>query len=65
MSSDNFYLIRKHPAGGYTATMGFASSERKPRARKTDFAFKTVAEAVTYALGEYTEYGVSVDPECE
>ena len=25
MSSDNFYIVRKHPFGGYAAVQGFAS----------------------------------------
>jgi hypothetical protein len=27
MSSDNYYMIRNHPDGGFAAVMGFASDE--------------------------------------
>lgn len=66
MSADNYYIIRKHPDGGFAALMGFASDDRMPvidtdRAYKT---FETVDQAVMWASDEYSEYGVSVHPEC-
>ena len=67
MSADNFYVIRKHPQGGYAAVMGFASdeSEESPEVRSNHHqSFATVSDALDYASGEYSEYGVSVHPEC-
>lgn len=67
MSADNFYIIRKDQGGKYVPVMGFASADDdydfvirphdKPR-------FDTVREALDWAWDEYTEYGVTVHPEC-
>lgn len=65
VSADNYYVIRKHPDGGYAAVMGFESDPQMPRARKGDKAYPTVDEALTYACSQYSEYGVEVHPECE
>jgi hypothetical protein len=71
MSADNYYIIRKHPFGGFAAVMGFASDTDEddlqvmPDATELDMRFVTVTSAVSYALGEYSEYGVSVHPECQ
>ena len=71
MSADNYYIVRKHPNGGYAAVMGFASDVDGnddpiiPEARKQDEQFTTVAEALNYAINEYSEYGVSVHDECD
>lgn len=64
MSADNYYLIKKHPHGGYTAVMGFASDDHTPQARETDPTFDTVDQALTWALDQYSEYGVAIDDEC-
>ena len=65
MSADNYYIIRKHPDGGFAAVMGFASDDGTPDAERRHQSFNTVEEALIYA-GEdgYTEYGISVHPEC-
>jgi hypothetical protein len=64
--------------GGYAAVMGFASTnwcdnsceqencnnhtlEVKSDAQQ----FSTITEAVFWAVNEYSEYGVSIHPECE
>lgn len=71
MSSDNFYIVRKHPFGGFAAVQGFASDVDEndeqiyPEASVTDKQFKTIGEALNYAVTEYSEYGVDVHPECE
>ena len=64
MSADNFYLIRRHPLGGFAAVMGFASDDNEPQARESDDRYATVGEAVVAASEGYSEYGVSVHEEC-
>ena len=64
MSADNYYVIKKHPSGGFAAVMGFASDDSMPRATKRHQQFATVEEALTFAWDDWTEYGVSVDAEC-
>lgn len=63
MSADNYYVIKKHPKGGYAAVMGFASNEALPEVRDRHRSFVTVEQAISWATNEYSEYGVSVDPE--
>ena len=58
MSADNYYFIRPLPGGKFAATMGFASDEREPKLRDSDPRFDTFGEALDFANGEYTEYGV-------
>ena len=65
MSADNFNLIRRHPLGGFTYVMSFASDEghaSAPTSRSRQF--KTFEEALACAREEYTEYGVAVHSEC-
>lgn len=66
MSADNYYVIRKHPDGGFAALMGFASDDREPviDTDRTYKTFETVGQAVMWASDEYSEYGVSIHPEC-
>jgi hypothetical protein len=64
MSADNYYVIRRHPAGGFAAVQGFASEDSEPRARMDHQQFKTIDEAEDMAHNEYTEYGVRIHPEC-
>lgn len=66
MSADNYYLIRRHPLGGFTPVMGFASDEdHTPSANAHHPQFPTAMDAVNAACREYSEYGVSVHPECD
>lgn len=65
MSADNFYLIRKHPAGGFSPVMGFSSAEDYPKALDKHPSFPSVDEAVLSVIDEYVEYGVRVHPECK
>lgn len=66
MSADNYYVIRKHPDGGFVALMGFMSNDEMPviNPAKTYRTYETADEATAWADGEYSEYGVSVHPEC-
>ena len=71
MSADNYYVVRKHPEGGYTYVMGFASDSIHEHAIPVkrgrfgwDQSWPTVEEALHAAIGDYSEYGVSVHPEC-
>ena len=69
MSADNYYLIRKHPKGGYIVTNEFFSVilsgretteevlERHPNILRYD----TLEAAQEYANSEYAEYGVAYD----
>lgn len=61
MSADNYFVIRKDDTGRFAATMGFASDHGVPPIDDTDPRFDSLAEALTYANAEYTEYGVRVD----
>lgn len=68
MSADNYYVIRKDAYGFFVPVMGFASNDEfgyVPRVESTDRRFLTVGEALDWALGSYSEYGVSVHPECD
>lgn len=64
MSADNYYVVRKHPLGGYTYVMAFASDDdpdllvgvRHPQ-------FITLGEAYDAANQEYSEYGVTLHEE--
>jgi len=62
MSADNYYVIKRHPLGGYAAVMGFMSDDFEPHADELDPQFDTPDNALSYAMGEYSEYGVSLDP---
>lgn len=73
MSSDNFYVVRKHPNGGFTYVMGSASHDIDSDGSfnynipvgKTSQQYNTFDEALTSALEDYSEYGVITHPECE
>lgn len=63
MSADNYYLIRKHPSGGYIAVMGFASDENTPEVDPAQGSFATVQEAIDSVALEYAEYGIRIHGE--
>jgi len=73
MSSDNFYVVRKHINGGFTYVMGFASHDINEDGsfnlniplNKNNKQYKTFDEALTAALEDYSEYGVITHPECK
>lgn len=65
MSADNYYVVRKHPSGGFTYVQGFASDEDEvlvvhPNAPQ----FRTWRDALDAASREYSEYGAMVADEC-
>ena len=64
MSADNYYLVRRNPAGGFSPVMGFGSWEEKPTVEAGAPVFGTPELALASVLGEYAEYGHSIDPEC-
>lgn len=65
MSADNYYIIRKHPDGGFAAPMGFDSDDRTPSVDpKRHQSFPTLDAAADWAAAQYSEYGVSVHDEC-
>lgn len=63
MSSDNGYIIRKHPSGGYAAVHYFASDDKERLATRDHTQYPTVAAAVSAKWDDWTEYGVNVHPE--
>lgn len=64
MSADNFFIIRKHPGGGFAAVMGFASYLENPEASWEHASYETPLDALLSIVDEPTEYGVSIHPEC-
>lgn len=66
MSADNFYIIRKHPEGGFTPVHGFASDDELPAVNpERNKPFPSIDEAIESVVDEYTEYGIRVHPECK
>jgi len=67
MSADNYYVVRRHPSGGFTYVMGFASDEEDEDipVRHHDPMYPTMNKALDAAMADYSEYGVSIHPECE
>lgn len=63
MSADNYYRITRHPLGGYTAIMGFASDDYDRKPCRTDIRFDTLSQAEDYAYQQYSEHGVTYDRE--
>ena len=67
MSSDNYYLIRRHPKGGFAAVHAFMSSSDDgwtPQATDQHPQFDTIDAAILSAADDYTEYGTQVHTEC-
>src|SRR5688500_17566976 len=60
MSADNFYLIRPTADGKFSAAMGFMSNEFDPPIEDSDGTFDTMEEAIRWASGQYSEYGVRI-----
>lgn len=64
MSADNYYVIRKHPSGGFAAVMGFESDGREPEALASrHIPHPTVRAALDSVEGEWTEYGTRIHTE--
>jgi hypothetical protein len=64
MSADNYYVVRKHPTGGYTAVMGFASVNETREPDPTDRSWPTVEDVLQSGQFDDSEYGISVHAEC-
>ena len=66
MSADNYYLVRRHPDGGFVALMGFASDDEEPTVEpgRNYLVYGTADEALCSVLDEYAEYGHSIHSEC-
>lgn len=65
MSADNYIIIRKDfITNQFVPVMGFDSDNYKPEIQKRHKRYDTLDEALEYAHGQYTEYGVSIHPEC-
>lgn len=73
MSSDNYYVVRKNPKGGYSYVQGFESDPRNTGEEVfvdipvTDVSkvYATYKDCLEAALEDYSEYGVVTHPECE
>jgi len=67
ISADNYYVVRRHPSGGFTYVMGFASDDDEGNipVSRLEPMYPTMNKALDAAMAEYSEYGVSVHPECE
>jgi len=63
MSADNYFIVKKHPRGGYAAVMGFASDDWEPTVHVDQPQYLTVEDALKSAMHLDSEYGVSVHPE--
>jgi hypothetical protein len=61
MSADNFFFITPHPLGGFAVLMGFSSSEEPLVVTESAQQYATFSDAMAYANGEYSEYGVQID----
>jgi hypothetical protein len=72
MSSDNYFVVRKHPEGGYTYVMGFESDYENLgdnifvdiNVKDTDPIYTDYEDALNAALEDMCEYGVVTHPEC-
>lgn len=58
MSTDDYYVIQKHPYGGFAAVHGFDSVGGQPQARPDHRQFPTAAGAAEYARSRNPERGV-------
>lgn len=60
MSNDDYWLIGKHPSGGWGAVRGFVSSPFTPVIRKEDRCFDSCETAFFFATEMGSEYGCSL-----
>ena len=61
MSADNYFVVYPHPSGeGFAVVQGFASDEGVRSPSLEDTMYPTIDEALNYAYGEYSEYGVVI-----
>jgi hypothetical protein len=72
VSSDNYYVVRKNPKGGFSYVQGFESDPENYASSVfvdipvTDVSkvYDTYDECLEAALEDYSEYGVVTHPEC-
>ncbi len=65
MSADNYYRVCRHPAGGFTAVMGFMSNDEQPQPTANSPQFDTWQDAYAHANEDWIiEYGIRVDHDC-
>jgi hypothetical protein len=65
MSADNYYVVMKHPTGGFAAVMGFASAAEPPDPPAVDArSWPTIDEVLTSGEFDDAEYGISIDYKC-
>lgn len=62
MDSD-YWIIRRHPLGGYAAVHGFSSDAEVPKATDGAHQFVDVDAAFDFAWRQNSVYGVSYDRE--
>lgn len=68
MSVDNYYVVRRHPEGGYVILQGFESDNgfNVDLEVENDLPrFDTLSEARSVATSMFAEYDALVHPECE
>jgi hypothetical protein len=64
VSADNYYVVRKHPDGGFTFVMGFDSDSRPDREPTFQDPWYDDVWKAWNATG-WSEYGTTFHPECE
>lgn len=67
MSADNYYIIRKTPAGKFVALMAFMSDDKYPEVdpERTDYlTFDHPVDALLWAQEQPSEGGATLHPEC-
>lgn len=64
---DSYYLIRKHPRGGYAAVLTFLcwDIDDPPEAEDWRESFVSIMRALRWALTQEPEHGVLIHPECD
>ena len=66
MSGDNYFVVRKHPNGGYGLVQGFTSDDEMGQKLSTvkseNRSWPTVLEAMNAAPA--SEYGTEIHSEC-
>jgi hypothetical protein len=70
MSADNYYMLRRHPKGGFACVMGFMSDDAEPNADENSQQFETIEEAVVWygqledgSFFAVAEYGLHIHSE--
>lgn len=66
ISSDNYWLVRRHSASEFVPVMGFASDTGRPviDPQRMTTTYPTPEAALDAVINDWAEYGHSIDPEC-